>query len=150
MLALVAAALLDLAGLAVAPPADDPTGDLKKMQGTWETTIQAEEDIALAIEIKGDKFTGTFETADGNQATFEGKIKVDEKADPKQIDFVDFVGPDGSSMPDNLGIYKFESDDELKICTGGHDNPRPKEFKNEGSGGAMTLTLKKSKSKKID
>jgi uncharacterized protein (TIGR03067 family) len=131
-----------------APFADDePTGDLKKMQGTWEGLVQLQDEVPILLEIKGDKITVTVKPPEGDEVHLEGKIKLDEKADPRRIDFVEFVGTDGNSMPDNLGIYKFVNDDELMIRTGGPDNDRPKVI--DGNDGT-SLVLNRSKAKKID
>jgi uncharacterized protein (TIGR03067 family) len=63
---------------------------------------------------------------------------LDEKTDPKGIDF-----NDGHS-PTILGIYKLEGD-SLVICTGAPGARRPKEFKTSRSSGTVLTELTRAK-----
>jgi uncharacterized protein (TIGR03067 family) len=145
----VASLLLSAATLTAAVAAADdpkaPEGDLAKFQGKWSATLKTPDaEIPLVIEFKDRDIVVNFTDPDGGEVTMEGKIKLDEKANPKQIDFVELTSPNGGTSPDNLGIYEFH-DDEVKIRTGGPDNPRPDTFDDSGNPDSHQITLKRIK-----
>jgi uncharacterized protein (TIGR03067 family) len=141
---ILSATCLVLATALGAAPADDaPQGDLAKLQGKWTTMAGPEKNIPLTLEIKGTAVTVNVTTPDGDAHTLKGEIKVDEKAKPKALDWVKLKTADGDERPDNPAIYELDGD-TFKVCNGGHDNPRPTEFK-EGEGGFSLLTFKRVK-----
>lgn len=134
------------AALAVADDKKAPEGDLAKFQGRWSTTIKTSGgEIPLVVEFKDQDVIIEMKNADGEKITVEGKFKLDEKASPKQVDFVELTSPNGDSSPDSHGIYEIK-DDEIKIRTGGPDNPRPDNFEDSGSDDRQVV-LKRIKDK---
>lgn len=104
-----------------------PEGDLKALQGAWTTKLGAEKDVPLVVEIKGNAVTATFKNAKGDSVVLKGKIRLDEKAAPRTIDWVEFNRPDGTPAEKNLGIYEIK-DNTWRVCNGGPGNARPTEF----------------------
>jgi uncharacterized protein (TIGR03067 family) len=143
--------VLSIASLSVTlTRADDstPSGDLAKLQGTWTAMVGPERDIPITLEVQKQKVTITGKRPSGDDFTLKGELKLDEKASPRTIDWVKFVGPQGNEAPENLGIYKL-SDDTFTICSGGPGNGRPSEFKkgDDGPPQLVTFTRKKDNSK---
>lgn len=141
---LIAAVILSASTLPVmaqdAKKADAPAAanDLAKLQGKWSAMVGPDKRIPIIFEFK-DKSFSIHVTFNGEEATLTGDIKIDDTKSPKEIDFLNFTGPGGESIGDNLGIYKLEGD-ELTSCSGGPGNDRPTEFK-AGDGGAPNLTV---------
>jgi uncharacterized protein (TIGR03067 family) len=144
MKTLLASLFLVVSTCAVYADDEAPKGDLAKLQGKWKTMIGPNKDIPITIEIKGKNIAATFTNDEGKEMTLKGELKLDEKAKPKTADFVNFRGGDGEDMPDNLAIYEL-ADDEWKVCAGGHNNPRPTDFKDSDDGGPHLLVLKRVK-----
>jgi uncharacterized protein (TIGR03067 family) len=138
-LSLLSVALLTLAAPALA--ADEPAveGDLKSLQGSWTTKLGPEKDVPLVVAIKGDAVTATFKDAKGDSVVLKGKVKLDEKASPRTIDWVEFNRPDGAPAEKNQGIYEIKGD-TWRVCNGGPGNPRPTEFAS-GFGDRPTLIV---------
>ena len=139
---------LALLTTSVALGADDkdkaPAGDLAKFQGHWTGMVGPNKDIPISFEFKKEKVFLKV-TREGAEYDLKGEVVLDEKASPRTINWVKFIAPGGESVDENLGIYKFEDDDTLTICSGGPGNERPTEFK-KGEGGPPTLTtLKRQK-----
>ena len=124
-------------------PADPkPTGDLAKFQGKWTGKFGPNGGLDAKITITGKTVEFKILTPDGQDFTLNGEIKVNEVAKPfKTIDWVNFKFDD-NGIPDNLGIYKIEDADTIKLCLGGPSNARPSEFKSE-EGGPQETTLKR-------
>jgi uncharacterized protein (TIGR03067 family) len=102
-------------------------GDLGRLQGCWTTTAGPGRDIAVTLGVRGRAITVDLATPQGLKISVEGEIKVDEAASPKAIDWVKLTLPDGTGLPDTLGIYEIDGD-ALKLCTGGPSNGRPSAF----------------------
>jgi uncharacterized protein (TIGR03067 family) len=119
-----------LVALAAALPTASPAaeGDLEKLQGTWKTMVGPNQDIPMILRIQGNQATATVTTAQGQSFTLKGEWKVDEKAQPKAIDWVNVKGGDGQDLPGSRAIYKLDGD-TLTVCTGPPDGDRPTEFK---------------------
>ena len=145
MRTLLPAVLVVLCASVARADEEKPKGDLAKLQGTWKGSVGANNDVAVTLKIDGKTLTATVTDGEGKAMTLKGEIKVDDKAKPKTVDFVKFTdGSSGKELPDNLGIYEL-NEDEWKVCTGGHDNPRPTEFKEGDEGGPHLLVLKREK-----
>ncbi len=92
--------------------------------------------MPLTATFKGKEVTFQVSLPNGNDIELKGEVKLDEAATPnKKLDWTKFTRPDnGDSVPDNLGLYKFEDKDTVVICSGGPGNERPKEFKASEAG----------------
>jgi uncharacterized protein (TIGR03067 family) len=112
-------------------------GDYSQLEGRWlvlrnEIKKQAIPAMRGRLFIFQEK-TFRIDTDKGSEG-----YSLDEKTDPKSIDF-----NDGRS-PAILGIYKLEGD-SLVICTGAPGAKRPKEFKTSRSSGTVLTELKRTK-----
>jgi len=125
--------------------------DQDQLQGKWQLssidiagTVYKREDkldgwketFAKEVLIRGDRLTH-------GQAAGEGKFKLDDTQDPKQITFQDKAG-----KLTFLGIYSLEGD-TLKVCINGNgtDSWRPKEFVAGKGKPIILLTLNKQPAK---
>lgn len=128
----IPALVLLLAGLSPAW-ADEPKGDLAKLQGTWETRLGPKKDLPLVWVVEGDKLVAHVTRADGSKVTTRCTLKLDEKARPRALDQtkirVDFGGDVGelASDEDSPAIYELNGD-EWKLCLVPFGSPRPKAF----------------------
>ncbi|WP_435009683.1 hypothetical protein P12x_000931 [Tundrisphaera lichenicola] len=120
-------------------------GDLGKFQGTWTGKGGEDEEVSITLTIKDNTIKARWERGDGTEVEFTGEMKLDEKANPRTVDFVHFKRSNGEEAQDQLGIYAFDGDDKVKIQTGGPGNDRPTELKpgNEGEPNVFVLTRKK-------
>lgn len=119
--------------------ADAPTGDLAKLQGKWKGMAGPDKTVSLLMEFKDANVTVRFSSPDGQDFVIKGKIKIDEKASPKTMDWIEFVGGDGANLPDSKSIYDVDSD-TLKVCSNGPDGERPDQFK-DGGGAPPSLMI---------
>ncbi len=126
--------------------ADDssPPGDLARLQGTWTAMVGPERDIPITLEVQKQKVTINGKRPGGEDFTLKGELKLDEKASPKTIDWVKFVGAQGNEAPENLGLYKLEGD-TLTVCSGGPGGERPTEFKKGDGGPPQLITFARKK-----
>ncbi len=124
--------------------ADAPTGDLAKLQGKWKGMAGPEKTVSLLMEFKDTTVMVRFSSPDGQDFLIKGKIKIDEKADPKTMDWVEFVGADGDALPDSKSIYAVDGD-TLRVCSNGPDGERPKEFKDGAGAPPMLMSLTRVK-----
>lgn len=124
--------------------AEDPTGDLAKLQGTWKAMIGPNKDRPVTLEIKGKAITAKFTNDDGKVLDLKGEVALNESASPRTIDFAKFKN-DGEDIDDTLGLYKVEGD-TLTLCVGSPGDPRPTEFKaGEGDGPPRLWTFTRAK-----
>ena len=107
------------------PAAAAKADDLARFQGTWKGTVGQDTTVGIVLIFEKSNYTVSFSTTDGASYTFKGEYKLDDKAKPATIDFVKSKGPDGQEVPETLGLYQFEGDDTLKLCTSEAGQPRP-------------------------
>jgi uncharacterized protein (TIGR03067 family) len=100
-------------------PADEPKGDLKKMQGAWTSKDDSGE---ATWTFQGDRLSLK---APGRE--YEITIKLDEAAKPEKVIDLDVLesSPNAKGTK-SQGIYKFDGEDKLTICFG--PESRPKDF----------------------
>jgi uncharacterized protein (TIGR03067 family) len=134
-LALIVATALGLVN--VSASADELKGDLAKLQGTWSAKVGRNKDIPVTLLIKEDAVEFVITRTDGDAIKLKGKVKLNDQASPKTIDWVEFTRPQGDPIPPNLGIYKLEGDN-WTTCSGGPGNDRPSKF-DSGEGGPPSL-----------
>ncbi|MHC5540429.1 TIGR03067 domain-containing protein [Singulisphaera rosea] len=119
-----------------------PRGDLAKFQGKWTTKVGPNKDFVLSLVIKGNVVTLSGTTGEGEDFALKGEMKLDEAAKKKSLDWVNFKGPQGRDLPDNLALYEIKDADTIEVCSGGPGNERPTEFK-EGEGGPPHIVILK-------
>ena len=111
------------------PAADNAlSGDLGRLQGRWSAQAGPRRNIAVELEIAGRQAQVRIVTPQGLKFNVQGEIKIDETAQPRALDWVNFNGLDDQELPDILAIYRLEGD-TLQVCNGGPNNNRPTEFK---------------------
>lgn len=147
-LLLSGALLLAAAGIPSAARADDankPKGDLAKIQGKWTGEGGPGKAIKLTITFEGNDTKVQATLPDGDTMDLKGEVRVDDQAKPlKTLDWVNFKFPGGAAMPDRPGIYEFDGDDTLKVCSAGLDGVRPTKFNDaEGEQSPGTFVLKR-------
>jgi uncharacterized protein (TIGR03067 family) len=126
--------------------ADEPKGDLAKLQGSWTAKVGPNKDIPVIFVLKEGKIEFKITLPDGEEAKFKANFKLDDKADPKTYDVLNLKGPEGEDLGDNKGIYRLDGD-TWTTCSGGPGNDRPTKFE-AGVGGPPNLsTLTRVKEK---
>lgn len=130
-------ALIVAPTLGAPSPADEPKGDLAGLQGTWTAKVGPNKDVPITLVLKGDAAEITVSRPDGEDIKLKGKVKVDDQASPKTLDWVDFKDRQGDNVPANLAIYRLEGD-KWTLCSGGPGNDRPSKFE-AGEGGPPML-----------
>jgi uncharacterized protein (TIGR03067 family) len=125
---------------------DEPKGDLAKLQGEWTGMAGPEKNVLVTVTFKVTSAVVEITRPDGEVFKPTSTIKLDETAKPhKTIDWTGLTRPDGTAIGDNLGIYIFESETTLKVCSGGPGNARPTEFKDGDGSNVVVLTKKAAK-----
>ena len=121
------------------------SGDLKKVQGTWQPTavesdgakLEQEELAVMKVIIDGDKYTVTRngETID------QGALKLQEDKSPKQFDDTSSMGEHkGQTMK---GIYELKGD-VWKVCLAMPGKPRPKDYSAGKGSGHVVYIMKRA------
>ncbi len=121
---------------------DTTTGDLARIQGDWSTVIL--DIIPLKLQVHGRDAAFDVVLPSGEEVTYRGTVVIDETTEPKQLDLVDYRGPDGEELPDNRGIYRFLGD-RLIVCNRTRDGSRPEEFTLGGNGYPLLQVYTKDK-----
>jgi uncharacterized protein (TIGR03067 family) len=126
--------------------ADDKpaTGELAKLQGTWEGRTGRDGRYQTVMTFKKDTGATDNTTVDGKKIGLSYKFEIDEKADPKRIHIYDIIryGGNGSGPAHVYGIYRFIDPDTIEFCNG-FDGRYPTEFKNGEPGSSLLFTLKR-------
>lgn len=135
-LALIVSSALGLASGRAS--AEEPKGDLTRVQGTWSARVGPNKDIPITLAIKEDVAEIVVARPDGEEIKLKGKVKLNDQATPRTIDWVEFNGPQGDAVPPNLGIYRLEGE-SWTTCSGGPGRDRPSKFE-AGEGGPPSLT----------
>jgi uncharacterized protein (TIGR03067 family) len=125
--------------------ADEPAGDLKALQGTWNihaATLAARDHIddfaGMKLVVKGTDYTITLPGNDD-----KGALKLDETKSPKHIDLT--TRKDGPFKGRNLaGIYKLDGDTVL-LCLNSEKPERPSKFEAPAKTPFMLLTFQRDK-----
>lgn len=144
MVSASASILLFAASLAAAPAdvENGQSGDLAKFQGTWAAMAGPKKNIPVTLEIRGARATVRITPPIGRPFTVTGGVKLDESTTPRSLDWVDFTGLDDQELPVIPGIYRIDGD-ELVICNGGPNNPRPAEFRRGEGALADVVTFRR-------
>lgn len=133
------ALLVCVAGLLIAADAKDD--DLKKLQGSWETSAVFNGKKAPDSTVVIKDSTYAVLDKDGKKVE-EGTLKLDPSKKPKAIDSTASEGTDkGQTM---LGIYEFDGD-TIKICFARVGKDRPKEFVSKEGSDTVLFVMKKMK-----
>jgi uncharacterized protein (TIGR03067 family) len=117
--------------------AEEPKGDLAKLQGAWTAKVGPDKNIPITLAIKGNAIELTGTRPGGEEFKLTGELKIDEKASPKSFNWAKLTNRDGNELPENLGIYKLDGD-SWTVCAGGPGNERPTKFE-AGEGGPPNL-----------
>src|SRR5262249_20939125 len=126
MMRLLCAGLLVMtSALTPARANDSPSGDLANLQGTWKAMGGPNRDVPLTMTVKGNDLSIEF-TSGQEKRELKGRLKVDEQASPKSMDWTGMKVGD-RDVPDNLAIYKIDGD-TLTVRGSGPDRARPTEF----------------------
>jgi uncharacterized protein (TIGR03067 family) len=123
--------------------------DRDKLQGKWKFEGKnGDAPVEVILEIEQDAVT-IREHRGKTTVVLKGKIVLNDKALPKQMTITEPTGAlsDGGekhTFPDLLAIYAFEGED-LKLCRGRPDEPRPSAFAPDSSSLPGTLIFKRIK-----
>jgi uncharacterized protein (TIGR03067 family) len=124
-----------------------PTGDLTAIQGNWKPLqCEFQGKSQMPTEVMN-QVTGVYENAEyflyfkdkakGVLLLAHSNITLDEKSNPKGITFEFAEGPLKGIK--RHGIYEIAGN-ELKLCYGPTDQPRPTEFKSSPGNGYFLET----------
>ena len=129
------AALLLAASSAPASRAEEPkpTGDLARIQGTWEAQLGPDAGRTIHLDVTGKTLRVWFKGADGQEHQAKGEIRLDESTRPRAMDWLKLTR-DGREGPDNPAIYRLDGD-TLQIRFPGPDQQRPADFVPDDRGG---------------
>ncbi len=103
--------------------------DLARLQGTWDVVDpDGKATTKTSWWIRGAAKLVRVTEADGTVTEYGGRIRLDERAEPRAIDIRGST-PEDSSV--TRGIYRVARD-ELTVCLGLLNAPRPAEFRGVG------------------
>jgi uncharacterized protein (TIGR03067 family) len=132
--------------------AGEPTGELKKLQGTWTITamerggeLPPKELMKATVTITKEKMTLELKAADspdGKGFARHHTIKIDSSTNPKAIDLTSLDEPNKGALMQ--GIYSLQ-DNELKFCIPDQKvDARPSEMKSPKGSSLILMTLKRT------
>ncbi|MEJ7638710.1 MAG: hypothetical protein WKF75_12225 [Singulisphaera sp.] len=81
----------------------------------------------MVLTIQGNDARVCISTPRGLTIRVQGEVRVDDLAQPKALDWINFRGMDGQDFPEVQAIYELQGD-TLKLRNGGLDDGRPSEF----------------------
>jgi uncharacterized protein (TIGR03067 family) len=141
---LIFAAIAVAFPLLAAAPEPTPTGDLALLQGEWKATAGSKKEIAVTLTVKGRDARVDIKLPQGVTIQAKGEISLHEGERPRGLDWVRFTALDGQDMPEVLAIYELDGD-TLRVCNGGPNNNRPKEFKRGDGALADVVVFRREK-----
>ncbi len=140
-------ALLLLVGISAHALADEPSEKFREaMQGTWTIQSFTADGKDIPAEtlntwrriVAGDHVTWK----QGEEVLLELDMKFDTSAKPMTLDSTMTTGDSkGQTLP---AIFELK-DDELRVCFGPPDKPRPSEFASPMGSGLLMFTAKRTK-----
>jgi uncharacterized protein (TIGR03067 family) len=123
------AVIASLAAAAGASAADLPdVGDIARLQGCWTAQAGPQHNIRVTLDIRGDQAQVDIATPQGLKFQVRGELRINDQVVPRTLDWVKFTGLDDQDLPDIPAIYELVGD-TFKVCNGGPNSARPKEFK---------------------
>jgi uncharacterized protein (TIGR03067 family) len=121
--------ILTLATAASALGAEPPReGDIARLQGRWTAKAGPQGNIQVLLEIEGQQARIDIATPQGLKFQVQGELRINDRVIPRTLDWVKFTGLDEQSLPDIPAIYELDGQ-TFKVCNGGPNSTRPKEFK---------------------
>jgi uncharacterized protein (TIGR03067 family) len=115
--------------LAAEPPSE---GDIARLQGRWTAKAGPQGNIQVLLEIEGERARIDIATPQGLKFQVRGELRINDRVVPRTLDWVKFTGLDEQDLPDIPAIYELDGE-TFKVCNGGPNSTRPKEFK-QGEG----------------
>jgi uncharacterized protein (TIGR03067 family) len=113
-------------------------GDLLALQGAWtsgEGMFYGHGKETMTVQ--GDHIVVVAHGARGVELRLQARIKLDENADPKAIDFLEVKGGT-KRQADGHGIYQLDGD-VLKLHKSGQGHPRSSTFENGSEAGRVAI-----------
>jgi uncharacterized protein (TIGR03067 family) len=111
----------------VVPAAESVEGDLARLQGRWVTKAGNRRNIVVSLQVEGRRARVNITMPRGLKLRAEGELRLNERTEPRSLDWVGFSGPDSQDLPDLPAIYRIDGT-TFKVCNGGFNNPRPSSF----------------------
>lgn len=131
--------------LAAAPEGAKGTAtDLGRLQGCWTAKTGPKRNFHVTLEIEGHAARVKIITPQGVTLRAHGEVRIDESTSPHALDWVHFQGVNDQELPDILAIYELAGD-TFRVCNGGPDNDRPREFKAGDGLLADIVTIQRAK-----
>ena len=115
--------------------------DLDLLQGSWAVTtleVEGQKMPAAMLANAGTVIKGSRFTSMGMGVVYEGTLKLDPSASPRQLDMEFDAGPEKGNT--NRGIYKLGGD-TWKICLATRGTVRPSRFASKRGDGFALETL---------
>jgi uncharacterized protein (TIGR03067 family) len=103
-------------------------GDLARLQGNWVAKAGTRRNITVALAVEGRKARVVITMPQGLKMQAQGELRLNERTEPRSLDWVGFSGPDSQDLPDLPAIYRIEGE-TFRVCNGGFHNPRPSAFR---------------------
>jgi uncharacterized protein (TIGR03067 family) len=117
-------------------PAAVVEGDLALLQGSWKSQAHGLNAEHETMTIQGDAVLAVAKVGKA-EIRFQSRIRIDETASPKAIDFLDStVG--SKTLPPSMGIYAFDGD-TLKIHRSGLRRARASVFQDGAEQGVVSI-----------
>jgi uncharacterized protein (TIGR03067 family) len=112
---------------------------LRSLEGTWRIArLEVDGDAVppVAVELSRILIDGDRFRTESPEATYEGVFTIDAEAAPPHFDIHFVAGPEAGNW--SYCIYRLDGPDQLTLCLGLTDAPRPRDFTTRpGSGHAL-------------